>query len=299
MQQVSRRHHYVPIFYLNRWTGSDGRLVAVRKIRDKIVRDRRAPEHTGFEIDLYSYDSNFIEADRDEIETKVLGPLDNDGARVITKIINSEVLTDDEKELWARYIVALRMRSPRMVASAVGSGRKRFAETMDELLPVYKLHRTDGDPETPEEWVEMNRPGFAESFGKRALARFISRPERIAEVLKLSWMALDLQKSETALLTSDHPCIYTTGIRDPNCIVALPLSPRYAFVAYREPRIADRILQTPAREVAQKLNTSVVIQLSRAPIATTGLRQTPSLKSACPRLKLCQRRGKNGGRDRD
>src|SRR5690606_408868 len=140
-----------------------------------------------------------------------------------------ERLDDEERGMWSTFIVASRMRTPKMVSSAMQAAQTRIAETIDSLTEDYKKYRGDDDPAGPIEWLEKYRPGWVESFGKRVLARFIAKSETAAEVLKLNWMILDLHRSSVPLLTSDHPCVYTTGTSDPSCAIGLPLSPQHAF----------------------------------------------------------------------
>jgi len=258
--QIARDNHFVPIFYLNRWRGDDGKVEVVRKIRGKIVRSRRSPKNTGFTVDLYSYDEKFVEASPDEIETQILRPLDNSGAIIVSKIISREELSDSEKEIWARFIVSMRMRSPTMIAKAEERASERISRMLDDMEADYHAHKSPNDPETPLGWMNANKPGLLESFGKRRLGQLINGSELAAGLLAFKWMAIDLSKSSVPLLTSDHPCVYTKGLGDPLCLIALPLSPRHAFIAYRDQRLADKILSTKPSEVAKKFNGSVVAQ---------------------------------------
>lgn len=48
-------HHYLPIFYLSRWVGADGKVCRFsRPYGEKVVTKRVAPKGTAFEEYLYS-----------------------------------------------------------------------------------------------------------------------------------------------------------------------------------------------------------------------------------------------------
>ncbi|RWO35013.1 MAG: DUF4238 domain-containing protein [Mesorhizobium sp.] len=50
-----KKHHYIPVFYLKRWAGEDGRLCEFSRPYDHRVKPRRThPAGTGYEENLYS-----------------------------------------------------------------------------------------------------------------------------------------------------------------------------------------------------------------------------------------------------
>jgi len=47
-------HHFVPVFYLNRWAGPDGKIAVYAEKGSRVVVSRLRPRSTGFEPELYS-----------------------------------------------------------------------------------------------------------------------------------------------------------------------------------------------------------------------------------------------------
>ena len=113
--QRPRRQHYTPVFYLSRWSGHDGKVHVIRKSNGRIARSNHAPKYLGFENDLYSYSENFNAANRAEIETEFLAPLDSEGARIVAEMIAGSGLEKRDYVLWAQFLTTMKVRTPENV----------------------------------------------------------------------------------------------------------------------------------------------------------------------------------------
>lgn len=119
-ENESWRNHYTPQFYLQRWTsGDDGklwqtqRLPVVRTIESKRV----LPKSTSFKAHLYRTESagpSFPADQPDVIEKKFFGPLDNEAALALAKLVDHGVdsLNAEERRVWATFINSLLERHP-------------------------------------------------------------------------------------------------------------------------------------------------------------------------------------------
>ena len=80
---MSQNHHYVPVFYLKRWVGKDGKLCVYVRPHDRVKTYRKHPDATGYKEDLYA-----ISGAGDEIEShlegRFLNSADNDALRPST-----------------------------------------------------------------------------------------------------------------------------------------------------------------------------------------------------------------------
>jgi len=104
-------------------------------------------------------------------------------------------------------------------------------------------------------------PGAYREFWRGAVAKNRVEHQGYATVLSFHWHIVDFESSSKPLLTSDRPCVYTEGLDKPNCVIALPLSPRHAFFAFPPDSNAQRVLmKTPSSRLAEGLNESVVGQ---------------------------------------
>ena len=79
-------HHFVPIFYLDRWTGSDGKVVVYVRKGGRVVNSRLSPRSTGFEPELYSL-AGVDGLKRQAIETEFFSKqIDNRAALVLMEL---------------------------------------------------------------------------------------------------------------------------------------------------------------------------------------------------------------------
>lgn len=260
-QQVSKRHHYTPEFYLRSWADEAGNIGVVQNFGGRIHRGHCAPKATGFEYDLYSYTENFNTENRAEIETDFFSRLDSEGAKIISKVINNENPEKNQRVLFAQFIAGLRVRNPDTIKKIRAESTEGFLEDLEAGQAEYEARKRDIDPPTFREWVELNRPGLIENIGVGQIPKIISMPMVLSDILKMSWYTVDFKASSKPLLTSDRPLVKWRGLGHPDCIIALPLSPRYGFFAFRDSsRVRDKLMRTPPNKLASALNANVVGQ---------------------------------------
>jgi hypothetical protein len=110
------------------------------------------------------------------------------------------------------------------------------------------------------DWVEAQYPGLIENFSLASLPRVVTG-QIVVKLNAMTWHALDLKDGLYPLLCSDRPCVFTEGIDHPDCIVALPLSPRHAFLAFNPKSQAQAALtQHGPTTIAKALNKNVISQ---------------------------------------
>jgi hypothetical protein len=69
-----------------------------------------------------------------------------------------------------------------------------------------------------------------------------------------------LDRSNLTLLTSDRPYIRIHGLKDPHCVIVLPLSPRLAFVATHSIEVQQALLRQGTRQLVKSINARLVAQ---------------------------------------
>jgi len=113
-EKYSKRHHYLPVFYLKGFADKDGLIYVYDKINDRIF-PKQKPESKFYEKNLNNY--VFEGEVKFTLEEPVFTPMDTYGSKLFTKINSSEFV--DEKQLTAldrfeilSFITRLFWRSP-------------------------------------------------------------------------------------------------------------------------------------------------------------------------------------------
>jgi hypothetical protein len=76
MLRPDQKHHYIPVFYLNRWGNADGHLCEFSR-QHKLVRPRRThPDGTGYFRGLYTLDG-LAPGRENVVETQFLTSIDH------------------------------------------------------------------------------------------------------------------------------------------------------------------------------------------------------------------------------
>lgn len=230
------RHHYTPQFYLSAWcspgpAGEGDRLYVVQNFDGQIRYTRRAPKAIGFQDHLYSFSDTLPTSEPAALEAKVFSPLDNKGKVLAGKLMADQRLNAEERRIWAVFVAAMRARTPENIALVKERGAEHVKLELGKGQGEYEAVKEEGDPETVVEWMESQYPGLIENFSLASIPRVLAG-NVVVRINKMAWHCLDFGGGRHRLLSSDRPCVFTTGIDDPNCIIALPLSPRHAFMAF-------------------------------------------------------------------
>ena len=263
-KQQSKKHHYVPVFYMNRWCNEDGKIHTVKNINGKIIRNNHTPDHTGFEYHLYSYHEDMNSDNRAEMEEDYFKPIDNEGAKIVKKMIEGGDLEEGDIGLWAQFITTMRIRTPDNIARIKNEGQDALEKALVPAQKDYSEARNEHDPVDAGDWLQINRPGLKESVGLRQIPAIALNEQVIECFLSFNWHVVNFERSSKPLLTSDKPCVFTMGLDKSNCVIALPLSPHHAFFAFRSESEAQRSLMNSRIScLAAALNDSVVRQARR------------------------------------
>jgi hypothetical protein len=255
------RHHYVPEFLQKPWTGNsqDGKLTVFRLDIQGIPSKRHTPKHTGFDYNLYALTQEKIAGvEKQAVEKHFLRIIDNYAARVRIKLERDGLksLTIEDRMDWARFLMSLRLRQPGIVEILKRESTQHIKATLNDQTEEYEELSAPEDAPTLEEWTEKEYPGLIENFGLLYFHELVNNLEIGTKILKMKWWLWDFSESSYDLLLSDHPCIFVRGIDDPNCIIALPIHPRKAFIATRSDEVAKIMRNQRPRDLVVRLNES-------------------------------------------
>jgi hypothetical protein len=247
------KHHYIPVFYLKQWIGTDRRLIAFRRpYGDTVVASSTTPKHTGYVRGLYWLEGSDPEI-ANRIETIVMGHIDHNAA-----IAHQFILRDDITSLpkavrlaWCRFIVGLLLRSPatlrRIYNQMFTPGTTQWKQLSRQFKLDFPGQRYDEIP-----LVEKKRGALF------TLARLTQNPDVEKTINEMRWSVYDLGLPELRFFTSDRPVIMNNGISKKDGHVAIPISPRKLFLAFANEKIQADIQSLSPWHIADQVNAVVV-----------------------------------------
>lgn len=280
------RHHYIPRFLLNCWadTTEDKRIEVFRLDLQRFPSNRLTPEYTAFEDNLYALSqSDVVGIEQQSIETDFLQFIDNFAARVLQKITTTGLagLTHKERCDWVVFLMSLRLRTPETVLRLNDEGPEYLIESLNEKPEEYSLISETSDPATLAEFTEKYLPGLIENFGMMMIRRLITNPDIGDKILHMTWWLWNFREQKNHLLLSDRPCIFSSGIDDPDIVIALPIGPKKAFMATKTNRVADIIRRLHPKDLLMRMNES---SLNQAEKRVYALDSSP-YRFICNRMK--------------
>jgi len=260
------RHHYVSVFYLSRWEGSDGRICRFsRPYGDTVKVERVAPKGTAFEPRLY--ETKGLPPEHAQImETDFMAKIDNDAANALTlleKGLSVIELSDEARNSWSRFLVAQKYRTPRDISQLKSSVQQVWNRESRALRESYAARRSPTDPATLEEFCAQLNPSYADELAL-SVARTLMVHEGICNLLnKMRWCVLDVPEGCDWLLTSDNPIWMTATLVGTDDFLLVAIGPRRLFVATVEPDTLYRIQAQRRCELVKIINKITVQHADR------------------------------------
>jgi hypothetical protein len=253
-----KKNHYVPASYFSPWCSSDRKLVYYKWFGNRFLVDRANPKSIACKPNLYTLHG--APADKtSQIETKFFTPLIDEPGAAIQKILvlgSTKFLTVEQRHFWARYLMALLVRTPEQVENIQKLGREGVLTALRQNPEEYEAIKPTGAPSTLEECIA---PWFLDNFGlARVIPELIDKLDTRNEIVAMNWFCRDFSGCNFELLTCDRPLIRYRGVHDEDFFLALPLSPKVGFFIVKSLKTWDKFCEMPLRDLAIKFNESLI-----------------------------------------
>ena len=260
---IPRDHHYVPVFYLKQWAGTDGRLCEYKRVPGKIVTHRKVPKGTGFERDLYRVDG-LPDALAQVVESTFMRMVDTEASAALGKIVCGDPTPWDAKMRsgWTRFILSLRFRNPEAVSVIKRQILDVWEAGVDNLRTNYDKLRRATDPARFEEYMALTEPQAPCKAALIFLQDIINSPRVGPTIFGMHWSGVSVAASCGPLLTSDRP-LDMSGLGSKDAYIALPVGPKMLFIAGHDDTLARRLASIEPTKVVTKVNEVVVQQARR------------------------------------
>ena len=178
------------------------------------------------------------------------------------KILAADVgsLTPYERIKWAKFLVALPLRTPEVLRL------HGPAEAMKALRTVQELGNASLEEHT---WANMvlrsNRRLYQRNWPIKIAMDLIETPEHFCKVFEMRWRLLTLR--EGSFLIGDRPLLIdpkTTPLSlgfpldNPRCRIALPLAPEAVFLAAFDESVLEELENLSDQRFANRLNEETI-----------------------------------------
>ena len=234
---ASRRHHYIPTFYLKQWAMEDHCICQFSRPHGRVAVKRKHPEGTGYMDDLYSVEGAPAEL-RSYLEDHFLARTDQLADEALQRF-RSDMLdvSDDLRSGWTRFIMSLLQRTPQKIAWLLD----RWNRDMDAKLG-------------------------AENHDVRAittmqmLQNIMDLPQTGAKINSMIWNLVSYTDARFSLLTSDRPVIISNGLLKPDSHIIVPIGPERLFVAANSAEFVNYLKSLPPQKLISDCNDVIAKQ---------------------------------------
>ncbi len=223
MKNKHSKDHYVPEFYLKRWSQNnpDKKLFSGKyfKNNNKVKWTSRAPSGTGYERGLYRH-----------IEETFFKPLDDKASKIINTFESQKIypakidMGEKDHENWAIFILGLLIRIP------------------DNMQFIQNS------------FVEA---GVEEDTAIDQIPDLIENKQAIKDIRSLTWLFARVE-STLELITCDNPLIFKpNNLSHPDCVILLPMGPKHFYIAAGKETI-ERMEKNPNKMVSN-INKEIIM----------------------------------------
>lgn len=266
---VPKNHHYLPIFFVQRWAAEDGKVTEYRRPHDKLVTKQKHPAATGYKVELYANQNKTDPAERQALELNFMQKVDDQAANALAYLEAHGNKPKDPllRSAWSRYLMSLLHRSPERVSYLT----KRI-ETFDdkqlneELKEKYAAIRQPDNPATYEEWLEAHDSLTPDL--RVQLIRDLIDSEAVGNNLnEMRWCVHNVDHSHFGFLTGDLPLMMSEGLGPTRSFIVLAISPERLFIASHDQAIIDRFRSRSANALQRVVNNACARQSQHVIIA--------------------------------
>lgn len=255
-----RDHHYIPVFYLKRWTtGDDHKLYEYsRPYRDVVCR-RVGPKATGWERDLYSY-PELPPEERHIVESQFFNRTDQRASDALDLLYTPNPVWNAQLvSAWSRFVQNFRIRHPDPLREL----REHIAHTWNQTDEYYEREyakiRDPNSPATLAEFMSNVDRHTGVRMQMRLLHAAIDNGRIGQRINDMEWHVIQMDDRAFPLLTSD----WAAELAFAQDVLSLPIGPKKLFVASNSHQKIRSVAGADKRRLSAAVNLFVVTRARR------------------------------------
>jgi hypothetical protein len=249
------KHHYIPVFYLNEWTRSDGRLTEFSRPTGKEVMPRNtSPKGTGYVRGLYRIDHLTGDA-AEAFERLFFSMVDNLAKESLDILLGRRRVpfSVNTRSAWTRFVLGMLFRNPERIAATRKYIEDFTLDSYDKDKVVYDAQKAEGDPEYLE-YLIRHATYLAIDWTKDML-----QSQRLGPHMNnMVWAVRNVAGTGLTLFTSDRPVVMTNGLGYDWSNLVMPLTPTQAFMATNTRETMEQLRAIPPTKFIIDCNTKVL-----------------------------------------
>ena len=256
-------HHYIPAFYLRRWSNKvDKKVIQFTKDpMSRIVCTPRIAQNTGYETGLYSlkgYPSELAQ----QVEKNFFAPLDENASEALRMLEQHGHLAnwnEDSRTAWTRFLLSLLLRCPADI-KALGDYYQNqvFGNPGPIAEEKYRTSRGPDHPETFAEYLKDAPKSLKARSQFEGLCTLITDQKQVTEINQMEWRVLQSPVSAHSFLISDRPVIRSASLSGQGAHIALPIGPRLLFIASPDSTFLTSVLHSDQVKLVKTTNRHIV-----------------------------------------
>jgi hypothetical protein len=249
MKTLGEKYHYVPVFYLKQWAGSDGLCQYSRPY--KFVKPKRVhPDATGYIRGLYAFDGLPAET-ANIIETKFLKPTDGLAADALRALVADQPLARpaEMRTSWSRFVLSLLLRYP----EAIERMKQQLRETVER---IYAETKKEDEPATFTEYEALHGTDEMVRLHGKLLLDLMQDSKMGRMIFGMHWGVATFVPRTHTFLTSDRPVITNVFPVGGNH-VCLPIGPYKMFFACEDQRSQQMLERIDPMDIIHRMNDVV------------------------------------------
>lgn len=245
-------HHYLPQFYLSRWTRGGKLYRFVRPVPNRPVHQRKvSPRGIGYQPNLYAYSEGENPEHRQRLELDFFQRVDARAAVALKKLDARERGSATDKAGLIQFVLSLMHRSP-----------VRIQHLRDQLSQRMSNAR-EFDPRDP-----CNSAMIADHVND-LLRELCSSREMIEFIYEMSVYRIEA-RGEGALLTCDMPLLLSQGLKRRDGFIMFPYAPKMLAIFAHSERTALAFSSQDGTALIDGINDALARQAKHVVIASNS-----------------------------
>jgi hypothetical protein len=260
---IPLRHHHLPVFYLKRWAGEDGRLCEFSRPHKEVIARRKYPAQTAYVERLYEMPGLPPEKAQ-QIEQGFMQLLDSQAAEALSALENDDprMKTDSRlRSAWSRFIMSLLLRAPNDIAALKAGVMEEWLRAIPDLEAQYAAKRSPEDPATFAEYFMSRSPDEVARWAISLAPKLMDHSGIVALLNNMRWLVVRIASETGEFITSDRPVVMSWTLTEEHAYLFLPIGPKTLFIAVND-KETQRIVE--ARDPAERVEVTNQFVAGRA-----------------------------------